>query len=513
MFRRFLVVAALGVAVWPCGPAGAAYNDLVPQAAASQFGLVRPWFAQLAVDSVRGRVTNAILCEGVLYVQTDAAIVQAIDAKNGTTLWTKRLGQADHPSMALEAKGNLLAMINGSRLYLVNRTTGDLLSEKDIRGCPSAGPALSSKRVYVPTATGMILAYTVDSLLEGNAKKDVLESGETAKVTSKDQHGLPVLKYPPPPKTCQSYGRATIQPLVTRDNSGGEYVVWPTDLGYLNFGHIDPTLENAFTIKQRLESEAKTTVRPGYLPPDPHVTNDSGTVFVATDEGNILAIRDENGVARWQFSTGEPITQSPAALEDRIYVATAEGGMYCLDSATGRNLWRSPNVTQFVAAGRNRVYGRDNLGHLLVINAGSGEPLGALDVSPSSMLLANTDTDRIYVIGDDGLVQCLHEASQTKPILWNHERKEAAKTVPKPAAEEKKTEKPKKATHGSAPAPHATPAPKPKKEPTPKQPRRPRRRGDQANQAPGAGPNQPAPGGPNRPGWHGNNNGNGLGNN
>lgn len=118
---------------------GAAYNDLVPQTAAGRFGLVRPWFAQMEVNSIHGRVTDAMLYEGVLYVQTDAAVVQAIDAENGSTLWTKRLGQADHPSMAMGAKGNLLAMINGSRLYLVNRLTGELLSDKDIRGCPSTG--------------------------------------------------------------------------------------------------------------------------------------------------------------------------------------------------------------------------------------------------------------------------------------------------------------------------------------------------------------------------------------
>jgi hypothetical protein len=182
--------------------------------------------------------------------------------------------------------------------------------------------------------------------------------------------------------------------------------------------------------------------------------------------------------------------------------------MYCLDSATGRNLWRSPSVTQFVAAGRNRVYARDGLGHLLVLNAGSGEPLGALDVSPTSTLLANTETDRIYMIGEDGLIQCLHEASQSKPILWNHDRKEAAKTVPKPV-EEKKVEKPKKdhpSSH-SAPPPRAAPT-KPKKEqPTPRRqpPKRRGRGGDSGNAPPG----QPGPG---RPGGRQGNN-NGFGNN
>ena len=438
MFRRFFVIAAVAIALWPSARVWAAYNELVPESTAGQYGLTRPWFAQVAVNPSHGRVLDTILYEGVLYVQTDAAMVQAIDAETGSTLWTKRLGEANHPSMTPDAKGNLLAVVNGSRLYVVNRLTGELLAERDIRGCPSAGPAVSGKRVYVPTATGMVLTYTVESLIEGNKTKGDAETGEVGGTMAADPKGAPVGKFPPPPKYCQSYGRATVQPLVTRDNSGGEYVVWPTDLGYLNFGRIDPTQDSAFVIKQRLQSEAKTTVRPGYLPPDPNVPNDSGTVFVATDDGNTLAIREENGVSRWQFSTGEPITQSPVPIEDRVYVATEQGGMYCLDSATGRSLWRSPGVTQFVAASRSRVYGRDALGHLLVLNAGSGETQGALDVPPTSTLLANTDTDRIYAISQEGLIQCLHEASQSKPILWNHDRKEAAKVVPKPAEEKKR---------------------------------------------------------------------------
>ena len=81
-----------------------------------------------------------LLYEGVLYVQTSSAMLHAIDAETGKTLWSKQIGQPKHPSMPPDAKGDLLATINGSRLYVLNRFTGEFLCEKEIRTRPAAVP-------------------------------------------------------------------------------------------------------------------------------------------------------------------------------------------------------------------------------------------------------------------------------------------------------------------------------------------------------------------------------------
>ena len=53
-------------------------------------------------------------------------MIHAIDAETGKTLWSKQIGMPKHPNMPPDAKGDLLATINGSRLYIVNRFTGEL---------------------------------------------------------------------------------------------------------------------------------------------------------------------------------------------------------------------------------------------------------------------------------------------------------------------------------------------------------------------------------------------------
>jgi outer membrane protein assembly factor BamB len=481
MARRYFLVAALLAAWCACSPLWAARSDLIPESTAAQHGLVRPWFAQVEFDQGRGNISGVLLYEGVLYVQTNSATLHAIDAETGKTLWSKQIGQPKYPSMPPDAKGDLLATINGSRLYILNRFSGDLLCDKEIKDAPGGGPALSSKRVYVPIVTGMIAAYRIESDdkatdASGKTKNAVAAANhsQTEAAPSQKVH----ISRKVAPVYCQSFGRALVQPLVTRDDSGGEYVVWPTDRGYLNLGRVSHEIENSMGVKYRLETGATIVTRPAYLPPDPKSLGDAGMVVAASCDGFLYAIQEESGETLWRFSTGEPIVEPPAVIDDRAYVATQLGSMYCLDSKTGKSVWRAEDVMRFVAATKARIYGTDDTGRLLVLNAASGARLDAMPIGQVSSVVANSDTDRIYLVSDGGLIQCLREVEQNQPLLHNKERKDAAKAGLTPLPEPKKeVEKPVKKEHAAARKPAEPKEPKEpkeikKKEPKPKPPPR-----------------------------------------
>ena len=218
-----------------------------------------------------------------------------------------------------------------------------------------------------------------------------------------------------PPLFCQSYGHALVQPLVTRETQGG-IVVWPTDRGYLNLGRIDRQAENGLMLKYRLETGAAIVGRPAYLPPDPKVSGDSGLIVTASRDGFAYAFREKDGQALWRFSLGEPIVESPAVIEDRVYVSAQLGGMHCLAVKTGKDLWFAPDLFQFVAASKARVYATDRLGRLVVLDAQSGARLDTIPTENTPIKLLNTDTDRIYLADETGLIQCLHEVEQSEPI-------------------------------------------------------------------------------------------------
>jgi len=136
-----------------------ARGEIVPQTVARRHGMTRPWFAQIRVDRSRGRLTHMMLHEDTLYLQTNRATVTALDAETGETLWSKQVGHANYPSFAPGASRDLLAIINGSSLYVCNRYNGSLLYETQVRGVPGAGAAVSESWAYVPTINGTIVAY------------------------------------------------------------------------------------------------------------------------------------------------------------------------------------------------------------------------------------------------------------------------------------------------------------------------------------------------------------------
>lgn len=443
MMRHFVSIAALVAAMFPAMfPAGrvsaALRSAIIPETTAVRYGLTRPWFTQIQLDRGRARVRHVVLHEGTLYVQTNRAMVHAIDAETGETLWAKQVGRPNHPSMTPGLSRDLLAIINGSRLYVCNRYNGDLLYEVQVDGAPGAGAAVSKKRAYVPMVNGMVMAYRLEPLTDplaelGKIKKDPTEK-QIAAADETRREDLRLRQEYIPPLACRSLGKALVQPLVTSQTAGEEFVVWPTDRGYLNIGRIDLRQEDRFAIKYRLETDAEIAARPTYLPPDPKNPAESGVIYGASRDGFVHAIEERSGESLWRFSTGEPILQPAVVIDQRVYVATQPGGMYCLDASRdvqldpqkGRELWWAPQIRQFVAASKQRVYAADRLGRILILNAKTGARLDTIPATALTIKLINSETDRLYLATDTGLIQCLHEVELSEPIRHAAARQKAA---------------------------------------------------------------------------------------
>ncbi|MFH1267983.1 MAG: PQQ-binding-like beta-propeller repeat protein, partial [Planctomycetota bacterium] len=369
--------------------------------------------------------------EGALFVQTDQAMLHAIDAETGQTLWAVQVGMADHPSLTPGVNSNLVAVVNGSYVYVLNRYNGKLLWKTLLDGAPGAGASLSERRAYIPTITGLIYSFELEPAKDPMAELGVVRKKrptveETAQEKADRIDALRLRQEYVPPLACQSVGRSLVQPIVTRQQAYQEYVSWPTDAGYLFVGLMDRR-ENRFMIKYRLSTGAGIAAQPSYLPPDPKKSGDSGIIYVTSRDGFVHAILEKTGESSWRFSTGEPILQPAAVVDDNLYVATQLGGMYCLNATSGAQKWWTPSVLQFVAASKTRVYVTDTIDQILVLDINSGNRLDTISGWRAPVKLLNTETDRFYLVADTGLVQCLHEIEQTAPVQHGAERKEAQK--------------------------------------------------------------------------------------
>lgn len=382
-------------------------GGIVSQEEAERHGLTRAWYAQADVDSSVGKVVDATLNGGTLFVQTSRAQLQAIDAETGQTLWSVPVGNETYPCTSPGASADYVATTNGSTLYVIDRKTGREAWKKELPNVPGSGPAVTATHVFVPMVNGTLQGYEL-----------------------KKPKGIPFI--------YKSFGRVLVAPVVTADTLG-----WTTEKGYMYLMKLaDP---EHLAVNFRLETNDKIESRPGHWTP---------FLYGVSLDGYVYAVHEETGRIHWKYSTAEPIIEPPVAVNGKVYVCVENGGMFCLNGETGEDEWYAPGITQFVSASPSRVYASDRLGRLIILDGKTGARLDSMSLSGVANKLRNVQSDRIYLTTDQGVIQCLHEAELTEPTTYTPPplKKEKPKTKQKKLAAEEGEEP---AEEGAMPAEEA----------------------------------------------------------
>ena len=360
---------------------GPVSGQLVTRGQVAHLGLERAWFAQINLDPSRHRIANWLLQDRVLFAATTGGTIQALDATTGKTLWSTQVGEPRYPTLGPAANQKNVAVVNGSKIILLDRADGRLKSTRFAGAAPSSGPSLSETRVFVALINGRVEAYPID-------------------VDTKQSAWY-----------YQSLGRAYHRPTTTAKS-----VSWATDLGHLYVGRLDP-LKLLF----RLETGGEIVASPAAMPP---------YLLIGSTDGNLYCINEQSGEERWRYITGYSIIKTPAVVGDRVFVTSREPALHVLDATTGQLQWTVAGVTQFVSLGKQHAYGVDRFGNLLAMDIKTGGLVGRLlrgrhlssdqqdPWSQRGPALVNDQNDRIFLVNSTGLVQCLHEIGLTEPIRY-----------------------------------------------------------------------------------------------
>jgi hypothetical protein len=306
--------------------------------------------------------------EITLYVTTDRAMVQAIDAETGRTVWTTTVGQRDFPTEGPGVNEKYVAVLNGTSLYLLTRDTGQIVWVRQVQGVPAASPAVSDNHVVVPTWTGDVELYE-------------LEEPRTL------------------PRTFKSNGRSMIQPTVTANS-----IIWPTDRGMLYVASA--TRQN---VRYRLEAKDTIAAAASYYAPN--------RLFVASVDGYVYCMLENVDSEAWRFSTGESVSMTPVPTGTSVYVVTDRMNLYSLDQETGAKKWVAPYIKQFIAASKQRIYGLGMTDRIEILDADTGGRIASMDADVLDIFYPNYQTDRILVGTRTGVLQCLREINQPLPLL------------------------------------------------------------------------------------------------
>jgi outer membrane protein assembly factor BamB len=381
-FRRILWSAMLLCAGTTAGDAA----ELITQSEAARFGLARTWFAQIGSLAATGPLSHVSLEHGLLMAQSTSGVLTALDAETGRTVWTTQVGPPNHLSSEATANDEYVVVLNGSVLYVLDRATGHIQWQRSVGGAPGAGPGVSSTHIFVPMVSGLVEGYSFE--------KGVKQT----------------------PWIYKSAGRVLIPPMTTEQT-----VSWSTEKGY--FYVADPAGKG---IRYRLETRGSIQTRPGDWSPN---------LYAASTDGSLYAINEATGKIIWRYSVGDAIYASPVAIESKVFVTSETTGLYCLDTKAAEVIWNAPGIRQFVSASPSRIYAIDQLGRLAILDAQRGARLGSMNLEGISIKVVNGQTDRIYLVSDKCLVQCLRQANLKKPVIY---------TAPPPPDADEEQDKPKR---------------------------------------------------------------------
>ncbi|NLX57412.1 MAG: PQQ-binding-like beta-propeller repeat protein [Planctomycetaceae bacterium] len=324
----------------------------------------------LGLEGIQASVDQQVVPDATLYMSSSSGMVQALDAETGRLLWSTQVGRPDYVTTEMATTDDLVALVNGQHIYVLQAADGALANERRVAGgAPAAGPAMVGTRLFVPTLSGQLHAYRFGP----------------------DDPGWPEV-YP-------ARGSVRFAPTAI-----GNHVMWAT-----NAGVVTSIIPGKPGVRYRLQFDTAIAGPLVYAPPTHMLT--------VTDTGFLYCFDVLTSGLVWRFSSGDATAEPASVVRDTVYLVSRHAGMRAVDAATGQEKWWARGVRHFVAATKDRVYATSGNNVMMVINGSTGKTLSQFPMPPTNRLFVNNQTDRIYVSTESGLIQCLRERDAYWPTV------------------------------------------------------------------------------------------------
>jgi outer membrane protein assembly factor BamB len=165
------------------------------------------------------------------------------------------------------------------------------------------------------------------------------------------------------------------------------------------------------------------------------IAAEGGRVFAASGFGAVIALDPSTGNRIWEKPLGVPIRAAPTVANDRIYVLTVEGKVYCLSATDGTELWAVRGLPQTASLGLNTspavaddvVVIPYSTGDLIALRTADGSGLWSESLSrtrTTSQLAAMSDAARpaidngtVFAVGHGG--RMIATVAKTGERLWS----------------------------------------------------------------------------------------------
>ena len=314
-----------------------------------------------------------------LFSISDDGTLESRDAETGEPIWRIQVGDPQLPYLSLGADQEHLIVVNGSNIYQVDAKTGEVMSTIDTIGAPAFGATIAGEFVMVPMIGGGIECYpmrdpTIDPFLE------------------------------------KVEGDALALPVKSPD-VGSSRTAWGTDRGFVYVMEMQGVPSLLFRLKTDGIVSSRIAAAKG------------NRFFFGSEGGQVYGIQaTRSGEVLWSQPIGEPFYNEPLVFGNQVLLRSAYGNLFSLDTATGSLTWEEPlrGVGELVGVIDGKLYLTTLSGHCEVVDLATGDLVFAPRGLRPADFVVNTMTNRLYLVGQDGDVQCVHAIGEDLPT-FHHE--------------------------------------------------------------------------------------------
>lgn len=356
--------------------------------------------ARLDLLKLKRRGINAVTRSKVvkqvrLYMLGNDGGLAAYDAETGESLWSIRIGVPNLGYGTLGVSDRYVTVINGTTMYRVIADERQL----DNSIAPGGRPIEPVRLDSIP----VIGAVNTDSFV----------------VVPNTRNGIECYSYEPEtgePSFEMFAGQALAIP--TRFPTSTK-IGWTTDRGFF---YLMETAGEPTTLF-RLQTDGNA---------DGGATPASGDrFFFASSGGRVYGVRGtRTGEVLWSRSFGEPFYQPPFVTQENVLLASSYGNLYSLSAKDGSPQWSAPatGIDAVFAHAGDYYFGRTTSGLLTILTPDSGQQVSVAGDIFIDRIVVNPETDRVYLVSNGGLVQCLRPAASELPVFYRDAAEPTAET-------------------------------------------------------------------------------------
>ena len=330
-----------------------------------------------------------------LYTVGSDGILECRNAETGEPIWISRVGRPSLPYSELGVNEEYVTVINGGNLIQVDASNGEIINEVRTTGAPAFGALNSGDFAVVPLVGGGVEGYPL---------------------------------YDPERVPFRERVTGTTLSMPTKAPNSSK-TAWGTSKGYVYVMELQGKPSVQFFLKTDGIVSGRIAAASG------------NRFFFGSESGQVYGIRaTRTGEVLWTQPFAEPFYNRPLVFEDQVLLRSAYGNLFSLSVVNGLQTWEGtvPNIGELLGVLDRRLYATTMSGGLVVLDVKTGEKLANFNNIRPEHFIVNNLTDRLYLVSNDGDVQCIKTETADLPTLVAHtEPKKKTTTKPTDTAPEK----------------------------------------------------------------------------